>query len=126
MARPCRQRVAARRESAIVSCPPTHRGDRPFGAFLQRDADSACRALSEHLLTSLPRPMHMAAPTCAGPTSRNDMATTRKTTTKKKTNVARAAAKKSTAKKAPPKKAATKKTAAKSRPSTAAKKPYPE
>jgi len=54
------------------------------------------------------------------------MATTRKTTTKKKTSVARAAAKKSTAKKAPPKKAATKKTAAKSRPSTAAKKPYPE
>ncbi len=54
------------------------------------------------------------------------MATTRKTTTKKKTSVAPAAARKSTAKKTPMKKVAAKKTAAKSRPSTAAKKPYPD
>jgi hypothetical protein len=59
------------------------------------------------------------------------MATTRKTTTKKKTIVARAAAKKSIARKAPVKKVAAKKTAtrkvaSKSRPSTAAKKPYPD
>ena len=54
------------------------------------------------------------------------MATTRKTTTKKKTSVARAATKKPAAGKAPPKKIAAKKAAPKSRPSTAAKKPYPE
>jgi hypothetical protein len=54
------------------------------------------------------------------------MATTRKTTTKKKTSVARAATKKPAAGKAPPKKIAAKKAAPKSRPSTAAKKPYPD
>ena len=54
------------------------------------------------------------------------MATTRKTPTKKKTGGAHAAAQKPTAKKAAPKKAAARKTAAKSRPSTAAKKPYPD